>query len=404
MKLFTPTFGILCCSTILFMASFGMIMPELPEYLSDMGASHLLGYIIGLFTLGAFISRFFSGRIADRAGRRVVMVFGTSVAAIAGFIYVLVGIMHFKWSANPQTAMWGVWFFLALRFFHGLSTGFRPTGTSAFLTDIIPRERRGEALGYLGVAGNAGMAGGPALGSFLKVEYGYEEMFIASSILGIIALLFTLKLPESLPKSRKVILDDLNIFKGGIFEKSALPAALFLIPISVAFGVFLTITPDFVDDLGYKYKGLFNTIIVVSSIVMRFVAGKASDKYGREPLLIIGGFLLLIGMGIMSYSTTKMMAAIGGIIYGFSIGVNMPTIFAWTADLAPKARVALGLSTMLMALEIGIGGGAFISGSLFAANNDLLPEIYMFCALFAGLSSCILWIFYNKTKPTKITN
>ena len=59
---------------------------------------------------------------------------------------------------------------------------------------------------------------------------------------------------------------------------------------------------------------------------------------------------------------------------------------------------------MLMALEIGIGGGAFISGSLFAANNDLLPEIYMFCALFAGLSSCILWIFYNKTKPKKITN
>ena len=127
-----------------------MIMPELPGYLEKMGASHLLGYIIGLFTLGAFVSRFFSGRIADRAGRKVVMVFGTSVTAIAGFVYVIVGQI-------PEEAV-AILFFLILRFLHGLSTGFRPTGTSAFLTDIMPKERRGEALGYLGVAGNAGMA------------------------------------------------------------------------------------------------------------------------------------------------------------------------------------------------------------------------------------------------------
>ena len=376
-------------------------MPELPHYLSEMGAGHLLGFIIGLFTLGAFISRFFSGRIADRAGRRVVMVFGTTVAAIAGFVYVLVGKMHDTWSANPETAMWGVWCFLALRMLHGMSTGFRPTGTSAFLTDIIPKARRGEALGYLGIAGNAGMAGGPALGSYLAVEYDYDAMFITSSVLGIIALLFTLKLPESLPNPRKVILDDLNILKGGIFEKSAWPAALYLIPISAAFGVFLTITPDFVDALGFKYKGLFNTIIVLSSIFMRFIAGKASDKYGREPLLVFGGSLLLIGMGIMSIATTKELAALGGVIYGLSIGVNMPTIFAWTADLAPKNRVALGLSTMLMALEIGIGGGAFISGTLFASNHELLPNIYLFCAVLAGMSAFLLWIFYRRNLSLK---
>ena len=89
------------------MASFGMIMPELPQYLTEMGAGHLLGYIIGLFTLGAFVSRFFSGRIADRAGRKVVMVFGTAVSAIAGFVYVLVGMLHDNWVGDPQTAMWG---------------------------------------------------------------------------------------------------------------------------------------------------------------------------------------------------------------------------------------------------------------------------------------------------------
>lgn len=401
MKIFTPTFWRLCASTVLFMASFGMIMPELPGYLEKMGASHLLGYIIGLFTLGAFISRFFSGRIADRAGRKVVMVFGTTVAAIAGFIYVIVGQIHQSTSLDPETASVGIWLFLILRTLHGLSTGFRPTGTSAFLTDIMPIERRGEALGYLGVAGNAGMAGGPAIGSFLAVEFGYDAMFITSSLFGIIALLITLKLPESLPNPRKVRSNDLNIFKGGIMEKSVWPAAVYLLPISFAFGVFLTITPDFVEDLGYKYKGVFNTIIVAASIAMRFIAGKASDKYGREPLLVIGGILLFIGMGIMSLATTKLVAALGGAIYGLSIGVNMPTIFAWTADLARQGKVAIGLSTMLMSLEIGIGVGAFISGDIFSSNNEMLSALYLSCAVFAGVSAIILWWFSPSWKELK---
>ncbi|MDA0731391.1 MAG: MFS transporter [Bacteroidetes bacterium] len=375
-------------STVLFMASFGMIMPELPGYLDLMGAGHLLGYIIGLFTLGALMSRFFSGKIADRAGRKIVMVFGTAVTAIAGFLYVMLGAV-----SDYSTGMLGVWLFLVLRFFHGLSTGFRPIGSSALLTDIVPRDRRGEALGFLGIAGNAGMAGGPAIGSYLAVEWGYDSMFLASSFLGILSLLFTLKLPETLPNSRKVIWSDLNVFKGKNFDIAAWPAALSLLPVALSFGVFLTITPNFVDDLGYKYKGVFNTIIVVASILMRLFAGKASDKYGRKPLLAIGGLFLFVGMGILSIATTQLEAAVGGIVYGLSIGINMPTIFAWTTDLSPKEKIALGIGTTLVALEIGIGFGAFVSGSMFASDPSCLQDLYRFCAYSGGLMAIIL--FYS---------
>ena len=72
------------------------------------------------------------------------------------------------------------WCFLSLRLLHGADTGFRH-GTTAFLTDITPLNRRGEALGYLGVAGNAGMAGAHV--RWLTVEYGYNAMFIVSTFL-----------------------------------------------------------------------------------------------------------------------------------------------------------------------------------------------------------------------------
>ena len=392
--MFSSQFWVLCTSTVLFMASFGMVMPELPGFLTELGRPDLIGWIVGLFTLGAFLSRFFSGRIADRAGRRPVMLFGTWVTMIAGLGYIGVGAITGKavWSGVPVA----VWAFLTLRLLHGMSTGFRPTGTTAFLTDITPLNRRGEALGYLGVAGNAGMAGGPAIGSWLTVEYGYNAMFIVSTLFGLIALVMTLRLPETLPEGRRVKWSDLHVWKGDVMDLSAWPAALGLFPVAFAFGTFLTISPDFVSSLGYVYKGSFNTVIVIASISMRLIAGRASDRRGRVPLMLIGGALLAVGMFGLSVVETKAMAALFGVIYGMSIGINMPTIMAWTADLARPGRVALALGTMLMSLEVGIGVGAVFSGYQFQGDLSAISSLYAFAGGLGLFGFVVLLIFRNR--------
>lgn len=392
--MFSSQFWVLCTSTVLFMASFGMVMPELPGFLTELGRPDLIGWIVGLFTLGAFLSRFFSGRIADRAGRRPVMLFGTWVTMIAGLGYIGVGAITGKavWSGVPVA----VWAFLTLRLLHGMSTGFRPTGTTAFLTDITPLNRRGEALGYLGVAGNAGMAGGPAIGSWLTVQYGYNAMFIVSTLFGLIALVMTLRLPETLPEGRRVKWSDLHVWKGDVMDLSAWPAALGLLPVAFAFGTFLTISPDFVSSLGYVYKGSFNTVIVIASISMRLIAGRASDRRGRVPLMLIGGALLAVGMFGLSVVETKAMAALFGVIYGMSIGINMPTIMAWTADLARPGRVALALGTMLMSLEVGIGVGAVFSGYQFQGDLSAISSLYAFAGGLGLFGFVVLLIFRNR--------
>jgi MFS family permease len=365
------------------MASFGMLLPELPGYLDGMGAGHLIGWIVALFTLGAFASRFVSGRLADLAGRKPVMLFGTAVTTLAGFAYIGV--------ARLESVAMAVTGFLVVRLLHGMSTGFRPTGTSAFLTDIVPTERRGEALGYLGVAGNAGMALGPALGSWLAVEWGYDAMFLASSVLGLAAYIMTWQLPETLPNARKVQWGDLNVFGGGVIERAAWPASFFLLPVAMVFGTFLTVTPDLVEGLGFLYKGSFNTVVVVASVATRLVAGKASDKHGRVELMMVGALLLAVGMALFSIATTVPMLISAGVVYGLSVGINMPTIFAWTVDLAPEGKAATALGTMLMALEVGIGLGAFGSGTLYAGNPEVLLSLYGGCAGFGVAGFVFLW-------------
>jgi MFS family permease len=388
-RIYGRSFFYLCGGTVLFMASFGMLLPELPAHLAKMGGEAYLGGVVGMFTLAAFLSRFLSGRIADQAGRRKVMLIGSAVTACAGFGYLV---------ATSVVA------FLALRFFHGLSTGFRPSGTSAMLTDLIPKERRGEALGYLGVAGNAGMATGPALGSWLTVEFGIEWMFVASALLGMVSLVVTLPLEETLPRARPVRKSDFNLLRGPLIDPQAWPAAVLLLPIAFAFGVYLTITPDFVEHLGYVYKGSFNTIIVASSISMRLIAGRVSDRRGRIPVLFVGTVLMAIGMALLGVATTKAMATLGALVYGASVGINMPTVFAWTADLAQPGKVALALGTMLMALEVGIGSGAVFSGLRFGGDVGNIPELYYTSGLGAAIAAIVLFpAFLKSLKQAKMS-
>ena len=129
-----------------------MIIPELPAYLTSLGGENYKGWIIALFTLSAGLSRPFSGKLADKIGRIPVMVFGASVCFIVGLSY---PILQF------------VGGFLFLRFAHGFSAGFTPTGTSAYVADIVPFAQRGEALGIQSLFGSLGMAAGPALGGWI---------------------------------------------------------------------------------------------------------------------------------------------------------------------------------------------------------------------------------------------
>ena len=71
-------------------------------------------------------------------------------------------------------------------------------------------------------------------------------------------------------------------------------------------------------------------------------------------------------------------------------------------DLAPKGKIALAIGTTLVALEIGIGFGAFVSGSLFSSDFSWLPWLYRFCAI-SGMIMAIVLI-YSKRKSVTTMN
>lgn len=386
-KTYTLQFWLLCFSSFLFFSSFNMIIPELPAYLTKLGGEDYKGFIISLFTLTAGISRPFSGKLTDKIGRIPVMIFGASVCFALGFVYPFV------------TTILG---FFALRLVHGFSTGFKPTGTVAYVADVVPINRRGEAMGIVGFFGTTGMAFGPSLGSKITLLYSIDTMFYVSSCLAIFSILILIGMKETLENKEKLRWSHLKINQQDIYEPTALPPSIVMALTVFSFGIVLTVIPDFSDHLGIKNRGHFFTVFTLSSLVVRIVAGKLSDKFGREPVLMLASGLYIIGLLVIGLSDNTFMFFTGAVIYGLAVGMNSPTIFAWTADLSPDKSRGKAMATTFIALELGIMMGAILSGWTYSNNPNNFPITFGMGVITASIALTYLIVRMRKKSMQKL--
>jgi MFS family permease len=359
-----------------------MIIPELPSYLTSLGGGEYKGLIISLFTITAMISRPFSGKLSDKIGRVPVMVIGPIVCVICSAIYPLV------------TSVAG---FLLLRLVHGFSTGFKPTGQTAYLSDVIPAERRGEAMGLLGTAGSVGMAGGPAIGGPIAQYFGLDAMFYSSSFLGLVSIVILLGIKETLKKKHAYNRDLLKINRADLFEPRVIAPCLVMLLGAYAYGAVYTIIPDFGEYVGIKNKGLLFTYLTIASLAVRLIGGKASDIWGRKPVLRVALFVIAVGMIIVGTAETRLQLIIGIVIYGCAQGTASPTLMAWATDLSDEQHKGRGVASLYMSMEFGIGMGAFVSGLIFGNEASNFFITFLTASLLSAIAFMYL-IFHRNSK------
>lgn len=347
-----------------------MIIPELPAYLTSLGGAEYKGLIIALFALTAGLSRPWSGKLTDTVGRMPVMVIGTLVCVVCSALYPLVG---------------GVAAFLVLRLVHGFSTGFKPTASTAYLADIVPDHRRGEAVGIMGVAFNLGASAAPPVGSYLAGAYSLDVMFYASSAVAALSIAILFQLVETLPQNRRRPFAPglLRVSWRDVWYGPSLPPSVVLFLLYTGYGLLLTVTPDHAEALGMANKGIYFLFFTGASLLSRLVAGRLSDRYGRVP--VIRWAAGLTGFGLLWLGLVPGLWGLlgGAALFGFTTGVGGPAIMAWVIDRAdPEAR-GRAFGTLYIALEAGIGLGAVVSAAVYANEVARLPLTYV---AFAGVS------------------
>jgi len=380
---YPKNFWLLSFALFFFMISFNIILPELNDFITNMGAPDKKGLIISLFTISAAISRPFSGKLSDTIGRKKVMLTGMIVATVVTLLYPVSGLISF----------------LALRFLHGFSAGFLPTGATALVTDILPENKRGVGMGIWGTFISVGIGFGQIFSSWITQEFGLTYLFFVGSVFALLSGIMIAFIKETLPDPVPFKGNLLLIKRSDIIEPDVIPAAIVMFCQAISTGIVFVVTPDISAFLDIDNKGWFFGFYMISTIGIRLFASSLSDHIGRRKTLIIGLSFMVAAMTLIGTASEWLQYTIGSVVFGIATGVSSPTLFAWTADLSAPTRRGVGAGTIFIALEVGIMAGSFMTIGTYNSTIDTVMLTFLIGA-FASLMAITYLIWHLRFRES----
>ncbi|MBD1931894.1 MULTISPECIES: MFS transporter [Cyanophyceae] len=348
---------ILFTAGLLFWSSMASLLPTLPLYVEFLGGTtQQIGVVMGSFAIGLILCRSWLGRLADRRSRKLVVLIGAVVAAIAPLGYLVVN---------------SIPLLMVLRAFHGISIAAFTTGYSALVVDLAPVSKRGEIIGYMSLVTPIGMAMGPAIGGYLQAGAGYTPLFLGASGLGILGLICATLVKE--PGITQETLDS-QVSAGSensaqFWKLLASPRlrtpAIVLLLIGLSFGALSTFVPLYIKAVKVDLNpGLFYTAAAIASFISRIIVGRASDHYGRGIFITGSIFCYAIAMLIISFADTPSSFLLGGFLEGAGSGTLMPMIIALISDRSTAQERGKVFALCITGFDVGIAIAGPVLGSV----------------------------------------
>ncbi len=328
-------------AVLVFWACMASLLPVLPLYIQDLRATaQELGIIMGSFAVGLLLFRPQMGKLADSRGRKVVLLIGILVAALAPVAYLLV---------TQKFALIGV------RIFHGVSLAGFATAYSALVADIAPPQHRGEVIGTMSLTNPIGMALGPIVGDWVLKSYGYGDCFwLASSLAALSFVLATqVSAPRVVPKT--VEKPTVQPFWQLLASDSVRIPTLTMLVVGMAFGILTTFVPLYVRENQLTISAsAFYSSAAIMSFMMRSIAGKQSDRLGRGRFITMGMAAYGVSMAILWLFPGDNTFILAGLCEGIGGGMFLPVTIAMITDrCSPEMRGRIFALT-LSGFDLGI--------------------------------------------------
>ncbi|MCM3213533.1 MFS transporter [Niallia taxi] len=339
-RLWTKSYIFMITGMFFLFTAFYMLYPTLPLFIKENGGTESqVGLAMGAFMLSSVIFRPFVGGLLDRFGRRPFIIWGLLLFAATMFMY--------NWVSGLAVLM-------VIRILHGFTWAVSTTSISTAVTDLIPTTRRGEGMGWSGMAMTVAMAIGPMLGLAIANNSSYKSLFGFAVLLSVaaLALTFGAKIKVTpIANSRKIEL----------FDKSVFPITLSVFLLFIAYGGITTYIPLFADSIKVN-SGTFFLVYAATLVLTRPIAGKLSDRHGEAFVIIPAQVITISALIILSFSTNLLGIIISAIMYGIGFGSAQPALQAATIRLVSPDRTGVANASFATGADLGIGLGAMMLG------------------------------------------
>lgn len=378
-KLWTRNFLILLIGNLLVSVAFYFLITALPLYLvEDLKFTKSdAGIILSMYIFTAVLIRPFAGPLLDAFGRKAIYISSLLFFSVLFSFY-------------PYVSSYSG--FVILRIIHGLTWGILTTAGNTIVMDILPHEKKGEGVGYYGLAFTIAMALGPFLASIIVDLGKFKLLFLSATILASsgLFLMFFVRFPK-VGKKTVFKISSLKHFIAPVTFIYALMTMLIMLP----YGALLNFITIFCSKYIHGFSSFFFLSLAIGLTISRVVAGKVFDKKGPFTLLIISFLSVLVSIPVLVYLNNLFFLALSAVILGIGYGISFPVMQLMINKLMPVEKRGIANSIFLTALDIGIAGGTILMG--FMSEFIGIKSSFLVFLIFPIL--CLI-IFPIKTKMT----
>jgi DHA1 family multidrug resistance protein-like MFS transporter len=332
---------VLISAIFIFAIGFGIVIPILPYYVRDVGATAFdLGLLLATFSFLQFFCGPFWGKISDNIGRKPVLIVGLLGVSIA---FLMLGLSHDLF-----------WIFIAEIVGGAMSAGIWPAAL-AFIADVTRPSERVRLMGLMGAASGVGFIAGPFISSIIA-GFGLSVPFFVAAVLSLVTMVAGyLFIPESIGSERRLKVKDLllplviarmvndtvrQMFGAlktyvGVFLLATLVISLAIAGFEGTFSYYimdkfgltsasstLQVFDGHLSLTGPSIMGIvFALMGVVSVICQGLLVGKASEHLGEDVIIVVG--LLICAAGLVLMTTAGDLISLIAYICVTSIGSGL---------------------------------------------------------------------------------
>ena len=324
--------------------SIGATLPVIPRYVQGpIGAGDVaVGVVTGAFAITGLACRPLAGHLADRSGRRRVVIAGALLTATASALYFV-----------PA----GVPGLIVARLFLGAGEGMVYTAGSAWIVDLAPTDRRGRIIGFYGLAIWGGLTLGPPIGELILRASSFEMVWAFALVAPLLGALIAMRIPEAFtPREPE------PIGRHNLIERAALIPGLGLSLGTMGYAAVAAFLVLHLDDRDIGHGAEVFTAFAATVIAARVFGGWLPDRYGPAPCVAGAGLVEAGGLVAIMLADSLPVAIAGALAMGAAFSLLFPSLALAVLDRVPEERRGVAMGTFTAFFDLGVGLGAPAAG------------------------------------------
>jgi MFS family permease len=349
-RLITGPFVRVWLGTFAGFASFGFLLLTLPLYVHDEldRGSVAIGIAVGSASITAILGGPPAGRLADRRGRRPLILGGTAVM-IGCYLLLALG------PSLPLVVL--------IRLVAGAGEAAFAIAILTAAADLAPTERRGEAMSLVTTASYLGLTIGPVAADFILGDDRFALNWIVAASLVVLGTVAVIPLGETRPASAH------EAPGGWLPPRTALLPGLLVLIALLGFGGFVAFAALYARELGFDRPGLIFALFGSVVVLVRTFGRKLPDRLGGRKTLVLCFVNLALGLATIGAWQTEAGLIVGTAIFAVGQALSYPAAVLLAMETSSEAERSAVVGGVTAFVDVALSLGAFTLGAVAAVTG-----------------------------------